>query len=42
MHYYWRLKSINWYNTQRLYPSLGYPSSLEMKIQLRGIIKKVA
>jgi len=33
---------INWYNIERLNPSLGYLSPLEMEIKLRGIIKKVA
>lgn len=33
---------INWYNTERLHSSLGYLSPLEMEIQLRGFIKKVA
>jgi len=33
---------INWYNTKRLHSSLGYISPLEMEINLRAYIKKVA
>ncbi|WP_324027035.1 IS3 family transposase [Maribacter sp. BPC-D8] len=33
---------IHWYNTERLHPSLGYLSPIEMEIKLRGIIKIVA
>jgi transposase InsO family protein len=33
---------INWYNTKRLHSSLGYITPLEMEINLRNIIEKVA
>ena len=33
---------INWYNIERLHSSLGYLSTIEMEMKLRGIIKKVA
>ncbi len=33
---------ITWYNTKRIYSSLGYLSPLEMEIKLREIIKKAA
>ena len=33
---------INWYNIQRLHPSIGHLSPLQMEIQLSRIIKKVA
>ncbi len=33
---------INWYNTERLHSALGYLTPLEMELNIKGAIKKVA
>jgi putative transposase len=33
---------INWYNTKRLHPSLGYLTPLDIELKLKGVIKNVA